>query len=100
VHHGGAGTTAEGLRAGVPTVVIPFVVDQSFWGKHVNALGVGPEPIPVKKLTADTLTDAIQSATTDSSMKDRAAALGKTIRAEDGVGNAVKIIKQYLRETQ
>lgn len=100
VHHGGAGTTAEGLRAGVPTVVIPFVVDQSFWGKHVNALGVGPEPLPVKKLTADTLTDAIQSATTDSSMKDRAAALGKTIRAEDGLGNAVKIIKQYLRETQ
>jgi len=98
VHHGGAGTTAEGLRAGVPAVVLPFIVDQSFWGKRVQALGVGPEPIPAKKLTADRLASAIQIATTDPKMKERAAALGGAIRAEDGVGNAVQIIKQYLGE--
>jgi UDP:flavonoid glycosyltransferase YjiC (YdhE family) len=98
VHHGGAGTTAEGLRAGVPTVIVPFIVDQSFWGKRVQALGVGPEPIPAKKLTADKLAAAVRTATTDSKMKERAAALGEAIRAEDGVSNAVKIVQQYLGE--
>lgn len=100
VHHGGAGTTAEGLRAGVPTVILPFIVDQSFWGKRVKELGVGPEPIPAKKLTADKLADAIRAATMDAKMKERAAKLGEAIRAEDGVGNAVKIVKQYLGESK
>lgn len=98
VHHGGAGTTAEGLRAGVPTVILPFIVDQPFWGKRVKELGVGPEPLQAKKLRADKLADAIWTATTDPKMKERAAALGKAIRAEDGVGNAVTIVKQYLGE--
>jgi UDP:flavonoid glycosyltransferase YjiC (YdhE family) len=98
VHHGGAGTTAEGLRAGVPTVIVPFIVDQSFWGKRVQALGVGPEPIPAKKLTADKLASAIRTATMDSKMKERAVDLGQAIRAEYGVGNAVKIVQQYLGE--
>jgi len=95
VHHGGAGTTAEGLRAGSPTVIVPFIVDQAFWGKRVRALGIGPEPIPAKKLTADNLAAAIR-ATMDPKMKERAAALGKEIRLEDGVGEAVKIVRQVL----
>jgi UDP:flavonoid glycosyltransferase YjiC (YdhE family) len=100
VHHGGAGTTAEGLRAGVPTVIVPFIVDQSFWGNRVKDLGVGPKPIPAKKLTADKLASAIEKATTDSKMKERAVALGKAIRAEEGVNNAVKIVQQYLGESK
>ena len=100
VHHGGAGTTAEGLRAGVPTVIIPFIVDQRFWGERIKALGVGPEPIPSKKLTADKLAAAIRVATMDSEMKARAAALGKALRVADGVGNAVKIVQQYLGESR
>lgn len=100
VHHGGAGTTAEGLRAGVPTVIVPFIVDQRFWGERIKTLAVGPEPIPAKKLTADKLAAAIRAATTDSKMKVRAAALGKAIRVEDGVGNAVKIVQQYLGESK
>jgi UDP:flavonoid glycosyltransferase YjiC (YdhE family) len=96
VHHGGAGTTAEGLRAGIPTVIVPFIVDQLFWGKRVRELGAGPEPIQAKQLTIDKLANAIQTATTDSKMKKRAEVIGKTIRAEDGLGHAVKIIKGYL----
>jgi UDP:flavonoid glycosyltransferase YjiC (YdhE family) len=96
VHHGGAGTTAEGLRAGVPAVIVPFIVDQTWWGKRVEALGVGPGPIPAKKLDANRLAGAIRAATLDTGMKERAAALGSKIRGEDGLGNAVKIIRQVL----
>lgn len=100
VHHGGAGTTAEGMRAGVPAVVLPFIMDQYFWGNRVNALGIGPDPIPAQKLTVDKLSAAIHTATTDPKIRARANALGEAIRAEDGVANAVKIIQQYLGAPQ
>jgi sterol 3beta-glucosyltransferase len=96
MHHGGAGTTAEGLRAGVPSVIVPFILDQTFWGKRVKALGVGTELIPRKKLSADNLAQAIHSAVTHPEMRRRAASLGETLRAEDGVGRAVAIIQQVL----
>ena len=97
VHHGGAGTTAEGLRAGVPTVIVPFIVDQPFWGKRVEQLGVGPSAIPHKRLTVDQLAHAIHRATTDTGMQQRAAALGRALRAERGVEQAVSLVQHYLR---
>lgn len=96
VHHGGAGTTAAGLRAGRPSVIAPFFGDQPFWGRRVHELGVGPEPVPQKKLTAARLASAIDAAANDSQMQARAAALGAKIRAEDGVGQAVDIITRVL----
>lgn len=92
VHHGGAGTTAAGLRAGIPNIIVPFFLDQSFWGHRVQALGVGPAPIPRKQLFAERLTTAIQIAVNDTAMRRRAAELGKHIRAEDGVKTAVDLI--------
>ena len=94
VHHGGAGTTAFGLRAGVPSIVIPFFGDQPFWGRRVAELGVGPMPIPRQKLTVERLAKAIQTAVTDPMMHQRAAKLGAKIQAEDGVGRAVAVIGQ------
>jgi UDP:flavonoid glycosyltransferase YjiC (YdhE family) len=94
VHHGGAGTTSAGLRAGVPSIVIPFFADQPFWGKRVAELGVGPAPIPVKQLTPDRLAQAIQIAISDRGMQQRAAELGSIIRAEDGIAQAVRVIEQ------
>jgi sterol 3beta-glucosyltransferase len=95
VHHGGAGTTAEGLRAGVPTVIVPFIVDQPFWGRRVKALGVGPDPLPAKTLTAGKLAGAILAAL-DPALKTRAAAIGDAIQKEDGLGRAVEIILKLL----
>jgi UDP:flavonoid glycosyltransferase YjiC (YdhE family) len=94
VHHGGAGTTAAGLRAGVPSIVIPFTTEQEFWGRRVHDLGVGPAPIPRSKLTADRLAQAIQAAVTNTAMRQRAAELGSKIQAEDGIANAVGIIQR------
>lgn len=98
VHHGGAGTTAEGLRAGVPTVVIPFILDQPFWAARIKASGLGPDPIPLKKLTADRLANAIRIAVSDPGIRKRVKSIGEAIRKEDGIGNAVKIIRQYFGE--
>ncbi|HEU0292144.1 MAG TPA: glycosyltransferase [Anaerolineales bacterium] len=96
VHHGGAGTTGASLRAGKPTVICPFVGDQTFWGNRVAVLGVGPAPIPKGKLTAEALARAIREAVADEGMHQRAASLGSIIRAEDGVGNAVALISSRL----
>jgi UDP:flavonoid glycosyltransferase YjiC (YdhE family) len=93
VHHGGAGTTAEGLRAGVPSVIVPFFGDQPYWGQRVAALGVGPAPLPRQRLAADRLGAAIAQAVSDVSMRQRAAELGARIRAEDGVARAVALIE-------
>jgi sterol 3beta-glucosyltransferase len=59
VHHGGSGTTASGLRAGVPGVIVPHNGDQPYWGRRIKELGVGAAPIPRKKLSADNLAAAI-----------------------------------------
>ena len=95
VHHGGAGTTGAGFRAGVPSVLVPHLGDQSFWAKRVTELGVGPQPIPRRKLTSERLAAAITTATTDQNMQARAAALGERIRAEDGVARTIEIIEGF-----
>ncbi len=97
VHHGGAGTTAAGLRAGVPTIVIPFFGDQPFWGQRVAALGVGTAPIPRKQLTAERLAKAIHRVVSDRAMRECAAAIGAKIQAEDGVAKAVAIVQELER---
>jgi UDP:flavonoid glycosyltransferase YjiC (YdhE family) len=97
VHHGGAGTTAAGLRAGVPTQVVPFFGDQPFWGRRVAALGAGPPPIPQRRLTVDRLAAAIERLVGDEGIRQRAAELGARIRAEDGVGQAVSLIEGFAR---
>jgi sterol 3beta-glucosyltransferase len=96
VHHGGAGTTGAALRAGKPSVICPFVGDQHFWGRRVEALGAGPPPIPQRKLTAERLADAIKIAVTDGEMRQGAASLGEAIHAEDGVGRAIAMINSQL----
>jgi UDP:flavonoid glycosyltransferase YjiC (YdhE family) len=96
VHHGGMGTTAAALRAGIPSVVIPFAADQSFWGRQIQQLGVGPKPILRRKLTVQRLARAIRTATSDQTMRRQAVRLGQQVRSEDGVGETVQIIEQYL----
>ena len=97
VHHGGAGTTAAGLRAGVPSVLIPHFADQPFWARRVYELGVGPQPIARTDLNADNLAIAIQLAAEDAVMRYKANQLGEQIRAEDGIGNAVNAIREVIK---
>jgi len=100
VHHGGAGTTGYGLRSGVPSIIVPFFADQPFWGHLVAKLGVGPEPISRKKLTAERLAKAIEKAVTDQTMRLRAVDLGSKIQAEEGVARAVAVVHEIIQRDE
>ncbi len=79
-------------------MIVPFIADQPFWGKVVHELGVGQQPIPQKKLTTEGLSVAISLAVNDANMRRRADAVGEKIQAENGTGNAVKVIARVMRE--
>ncbi|GAB1539905.1 glycosyltransferase [Scytonema sp. NUACC21] len=96
VHHGGCGTTMSSLHAGVPTIIIPSISDQFFWGSRVAKLGLGPTPILQKQLSAKRLASAILAAITDKEMQERAAVMGKRIQAENGVTRAVEAFHHHL----
>lgn len=97
IHHGGAGTTSAGFRAGIPNIVVPFTADQPFWGRRVHAVGAGPRPILLKNLSAEKLTRAIAEADGDA-VRKRAQALGQRIRGEGGVSRVVALIESHVRD--
>lgn len=96
VHHGGASTTAAVLRAGIPSVTVPFFADQPVWGEKLNRLGVSPAPIPYHKVSEVTLAAAIEVVLHDEGMRLKAQKLGEKIRGEDGVANAVEAFHRHL----
>lgn len=95
VHHGGAGTTAAGLKAACPTTIVPFFGDQPFWGERVHDRGVGPPPIPVDEFSLPKLIDAINFML-DPKVKEHAIELAKAMENEDGVTGAVKAFFKQL----
>ena len=97
IHHGGAGTTASGLRAGIPNIILPFLGDQPFWGERVYKIGAGPKPILVNGLSAEKLAQAIARGDAES-VRTRARMIGVQIQNEDGTGEAVKWIERYSNE--
>ncbi|KAI1175566.1 hypothetical protein F4777DRAFT_549746 [Nemania sp. FL0916] len=94
-HHGGAGTTAAGIQAGKPTIVVPFFGDQPFWGAMVARAGAGPDPIPYKNLTAEGLAEAIRVALAPET-QDKAKELGEKIREERGADVGAQSFHQHL----
>ncbi|MCA9839913.1 MAG: glycosyltransferase family 1 protein [Trueperaceae bacterium] len=98
IHHGGAGTTAAGLRAGIPSIIIPHGLDQFAWGQRIYELGVGPKPIPKKKLSVPALAAAIESALAEKT-RERALELGKKMESEKGLETATRIIIDALQSS-
>jgi len=92
VHHAGAGTTAAGLRAGVPAVPVPIQFDEGFWGARLVSLGVSPGVVPLRGLGSGRLSSALVRATREPSYRRRARALAGRIRAEDGVGPVAEAV--------
>lgn len=96
IHHGGAGTTASSLRAGLPTWVVPFAADQFFWGARAHALGVGPAPLARHMLTVTRLAEGLRQLTGDGQWQAAAHTLGEQLRQEDGLGVAAAQIAAYV----
>jgi len=84
VHHGGAGTTAAGLRYGLPNLVCPFFGDQYMWGAMVHRAGVGPKPCPVDKLTSTILIEKLTELTS-ATITQKATELSQNMGKENGV---------------
>lgn len=99
VHHGGSGTTAAGLRAGRPTLICPVLGDQPFWGGRVRALGVGPAPLALRTVTPEKLSQRIVELITNEAFARNAAAVGESIRAEDGTGQAVHDLEKIVENS-
>ncbi len=95
-HHGGAGTTAAGVRAGVPSIIVPFGGDQPYWGNRVYRMGIGTKPIWCKQLSVENYSKAIREVINNQQMKNRASEVGTMIRNENGVANAITLIEKTL----
>ncbi|KAF3402070.1 Sterol 3-beta-glucosyltransferase UGT80B1 [Penicillium rolfsii] len=95
IHHGGAGTTACGLRNARPTVIIPFFGDQPFWGAMVAAAGAGPVPILHQELNADVLAEGIRYCFTDRAIT-AASSIAVKMASETGVQAAVSSFHSHL----
>ncbi|MEG2251942.1 MAG: hypothetical protein RSC98_02780, partial [Clostridia bacterium] len=92
------GTTAAGILAGKPTLIIPFGGDQPFWGQRVQLLGLGPKPLPREKLTVRKLCLALRRLTSEKRYSVAARELGERMRKEDGAITAANIVEHELRK--
>lgn len=95
MHHGGAGTTACGLRHGRPTIIVPFFGDQKFWGEAVHRAGAGPAPIPNKTVSVELFANALTAIKTEA-MREAAGILGEKIRSERGEVAGVESFQRHL----
>jgi sterol 3beta-glucosyltransferase len=94
VHHGGAGTTGAGLRAGRPTVIVPQGVDQPFWAHRVHAIGAAPAPVRDLRHLGDGVSEALGDP-----IARRTSELGRALRREDGVATAVRLLEAAMSPT-
>jgi UDP:flavonoid glycosyltransferase YjiC (YdhE family) len=95
VHHGGAGTTQVATQAGTPSVIVPHVSDQFFWGAALHRLGVAARPIARARLTDAGLAARIEEATS-THVRARAREIGTRIASEDGTREALRLMETVL----
>lgn len=94
-HHGGAGTCAAGLIAGLPTIIVPFFGDQHFWGAMVARAGAGPKPIPYAEVTTEKLANAFRFVSADE-VRDKAVRMSECMKKEDGAALAMEAFYWHL----
>lgn len=98
IHHGGAGTTQQGLWAGRPQVAVPFGADQPYHASRLHALGVGPAPVPFSRLTAHRLSRLIHEMVDGpqaDAYADRAAEIAHLARQTEGLNDTVRLLQEW-----
>jgi sterol 3beta-glucosyltransferase len=95
VHHGGSGTTGAVARSGVPSIIVPYLPDQEMWARSLRLRGAAPKAIRRASLSVETLSQALVRVMSDQQMRRKAQELGQLVRAEDGIGVAVRSIETW-----
>jgi UDP:flavonoid glycosyltransferase YjiC (YdhE family) len=98
VHHFGFGTTAEVLKAGLPSIPIPHIFDQKIRDSKVYKKGYAHKPLKIAKITGNTLSNAIIQVKNNLEMKKRCAYAGKEISNENGNEKAVTLINEFIKQ--
>ncbi|XP_042398433.1 sterol 3-beta-glucosyltransferase UGT80B1-like isoform X1 [Zingiber officinale] len=107
IHHGGSGSTAAALHAGIPQIICPFILDQFYWAERLHWIGVAPEPLRSCHLLPENIngTSIIQAAddlartiklALSPEIKAQALRVADMISSEDGLQEAVKILKEKV----
>lgn len=97
VHHGGAGTTAAGLYAGKPTLIIPFMCDQFQWNNRIAELNIGPRGFPIREFTQQRFSDCLDALLSTPLYHENAIKMSKEMHdEEDGVAMTIREIEKYI----
>lgn len=96
VHHGGAGTTHAATLSGCPSIVVPFMDEQLFWGCQLQQLGIAGIPLPARTVNAKTLAVAITKVLNSPNMQTTASQLSKKLRSHNGVLQAVNFVEKSI----
>ena len=99
VHHFGFGTTAEVLKAGLPSIPIPHIFDQKIRASALHKSGYAYRPLNINKVNGNMISDAIIQVNNNHEMKRKCMDAGTIISNEKGTGKAVELINEYIRQT-
>lgn len=98
LHHGGAGTAAEVCRAGLPSATLCYIdTDQAYWAAQLHRLGVGTEPLMLRELRVDALSERLTQVLNDEQLRERANALAPLLASEDGAAHIVARLEAFLQ---
>lgn len=100
IHHGGLGTSHAALHAGIPQVVVPFMGDQPFWASRLARVGVAAPMLPRRRLTAERLAQAMRTATTEATFRERAVEVALSAQRDPGVAAAAEFVNRRLLESR
>jgi UDP:flavonoid glycosyltransferase YjiC (YdhE family) len=98
IHHGGVGTTSQGLLAGVPTLIVPFAFDQSDNADHARRLGTS-RTVYRNKYRAGRVARELDELLTRPEYKRNAVHVSKQLKQENGPARAADLIENLFRQT-
>ena len=96
VHHGGAGTTHAATRSGCPSIVVPFMDEQLFWGKQLQKLELAEPPIRAKIIKPEALASTIKATLACTNYRNRVQKASQTMQTNDGVAKAIRLLEERI----